>query len=266
MRTLLSLALFLVIAGGAVAQAPSDVARLELLHGWRQADGTHVAGLRINLAPGWKTYWRAPGEAGIPPAFDWSGSSNLAGARTSFPVPEVFDLDGLQTIGYSDNVVFPIALRPQNAGEPIALQGRVALGVCETVCIPFEARITATLSPEEASGQAAIQAALSDTPMTAAQAGVRKASCHLDPIRDGLRITAVFSLPPLGRDEVATIELADPSIWVSQVETRRKGETLTATADLVPTNGEPFALDRSSLRFTVLSDGRAAEVHGCDAG
>lgn len=266
MRTLLSLVLFFATAGGTMAQSPSDAARLELLHGWRQADGVHIAGLRITLAPGWKTYWRSPGEAGIPPAFDWSGSSNLAGARTSFPVPEVFHLDGLQAIGYRDSVVFPLALRPRDAGKPISLRGRVALGVCETICIPFEARITATLSPGETSGQTAIRAALSDAPMTAAQAGVRKVSCHLEPIRDGLRITASLSLPPLGRDEVTAIELADPSIWVSQVETTRQGGTLTATADLVPASGEPFALDRSSLRFTVLSDGRAAEVHGCDAG
>lgn len=266
MRTFLSALSLVVAAGAATAQAPSDVAHLELLHGWRQADGTHMAGLRITLEPGWKTYWRAPGDTGIPPAFDWSGSSNLAGARTSFPVPDVYDFNGLRTIGYSNSVVFPLALQPQNAGEPITLHGRVALGVCETICVPFEARITATLVPDETADKTAIRAALSDAPMTPAEAGLGQISCHLEPISDGLRITATFSLPPLGNDEIAIIEPADPSIWVSQVETERRGNSLTARADLVPAHGAPFALDRSSLRFTVLADGRAAEVRGCDAG
>jgi hypothetical protein len=72
-----------------------------------------------------------------------------------------------------------------------------------------------------------------------------------------------MEMPPLGNDEATVIELTDPSIWVSEVSARRQGGTLTATADLVPPQGAPFALDRSSLRFTVLADGRAAELRGC---
>jgi DsbC/DsbD-like thiol-disulfide interchange protein len=243
------------------------VVQLELLPGWRQADGTHMAGLRITLAPGWKTYWRAPGEAGVPPTFDWSRSSNLAGARTQFPVPDVFSLNGVRTIGYRDSVVLPIALRPRNDGQAIALRGKVGLGVCETICIPFEARIEATLPAGGAgAGTAEIRAALADVPLSKSAAGVRGVSCRVEPIRDGLRLTATMQMPPLGRDEAAVIEAGDPSIWVSEVATRREGGALTATADLVPPQGAPFALDRSSLRFTVLADGRAAELNGCGAG
>lgn len=266
MRTMVA-ALFLAASTGlAVAQSVADVVRLELLPGWRQPDGTHMAGLRIDLAPGWKTYWRSPGEAGIPPTFDWTGSTNLAGARPHFPVPEVFRVNGLRTIGYKDGVVLPIALRPRDAGEAIALRGNVELGVCENVCIPFEARIEATLPPAEGSGAAEIRAALASTPLSAAAAGVRRVTCRIDPISDGLRLTATMEMPPLGGDEAAVIEPGDPTIWVSDVEARRQGGTLTASADLVPANGAPFALDRSSLRFTVLADGRAAELRGCGAG
>lgn len=265
MRSLL-LVLALLLATPVSAQSVADVVRLELLPGWRQADGTHMAGLRITLAPGWKTYWRAPGEAGIPPSFDWSRSRNLAGARTHFPVPEVFRINGFRTIGYKDGVVLPLALRPVDAGQAIILTGRVELGVCESVCIPFEARLEATLPPGEGTGTTAIRAALSDVPLSSAQAGVRSVSCALRPIADGLRLTATVEMPALGRDEATVIELADPAIWVSEVKAERRGGRLTATADLVPPAGAPFALDRSSLRFTVLADGRAVEMRGCTAG
>lgn len=266
MRTFLAAIILAATVGAATAQSAADVVRLELLPGWRQSDGTHVAGLRIALAPGWKTYWRAPGDAGIPPSFDWSGSSNLAGAQPHFPVPEVFLQNGMRTIGYEDGVVLPITLRPREDGKPIALRGRIGLGVCETVCIPFEARIEATLPVGPGSGAAEIKAALADVPLSAAQAQVRGVGCRIDPIRDGLRLTATMQMPALGSQESAVIEPADASIWVSQVETRRQGGTLTATADLVPPHGAPFALDRSSLRFTVLADGRATEMQGCGAG
>ena len=65
----------------AQAQVPDSVAEIGIVPGWRDSDGRHVAGLSIRLAPGWKTYWRSPGEGGIPPVFNWSGSSNISGVR-----------------------------------------------------------------------------------------------------------------------------------------------------------------------------------------
>ena len=181
-------------------------------------------------------------------------------------MPGVFRVNGMRTIGYRDGVVLPIALKPRDAAAPIALRGRVDLGVCETICIPFQARIEATLPAGGGAGAAEIRAALADAPLSAAEAGVRAVTCRIEPIADGLRLTATMEMPALGRDEAAVIELADPTIWVSEAEARRQGGTLTATADLVPPQGTPFALDRSSLRFTVLADGRAVEVRGCEAG
>ena len=70
--------------------------------GWQMQNGHHMAGLSLQLAPDWKTYWRAPGEAGIPPLFDWSGSTNVQSVRVHWPSPVVFHLNGMQTIGYHD--------------------------------------------------------------------------------------------------------------------------------------------------------------------
>src|SRR6516165_3721570 len=67
-------------------------------------------GLELRLTPGWHTYWRNPGDAGIPPAIDWNGSENFAGAEVAWPAPKRLPpVGGLETVGYVDGVVLPIA-------------------------------------------------------------------------------------------------------------------------------------------------------------
>jgi suppressor for copper-sensitivity B len=99
-------------------------------------------GLEMRLKPGWKTYWRSPGDAGFPLTIDFAGSKNLAAADVVWPIPHRFQLFGLQTFGYKDEVVFPITVRPQVAGQPIAIRAHLRYLVCETICIPYEADLT----------------------------------------------------------------------------------------------------------------------------
>ena len=90
------------------------------------------------------------------------------------------------------------------------------------------------------------------------------AHCSAEPIRDGLRLTSSLTMPQIGPDEFAVIELADQAIWVSTAETTRQGSELSAVADLVPPNAKPFALDRSDIRITVFSaSGRVVDLQGC---
>ena len=85
-------------------------------------------GLHFRLQPGWKIYWRSPGDAGFPPALDWQGSENLAEAEVRWPVPHRFSLFGLETFGYGEEVVLPIAARLERPGEAAGLRAAVALG------------------------------------------------------------------------------------------------------------------------------------------
>ena len=255
------LALLALAAAPATAQ-PADVARVELLPGWRTGAGTHMAALSITLAPGWKTYWRAPGDAGIPPRFDWRGSENLRGVAVHWPAPSIFTLGGYQTVGYADRVVLPLEITPSRAGAPVSLAGEVELGVCETVCVPITVGLSATL-PAGGGADPRILAALAQRPDTAREAGVGSVACTVSPIADGLRLTARIDLPEIAGEEAVVVELPDPSVWVSPAETAREGGTLTGRADLVPASGAPFALDRSDVRLTVLGGGRAVEIDGC---
>lgn len=250
-----------------VAQtAPDNVIRVELLPGWIGEDGVRMAGLRLRLQPGWKTYWRAPGDTGIPPAFDWSGSDNLRAVRVHWPTPQVFEDYGLRTIGYKQEVVLPVELFPTDPTRPTRIGGRMALGVCQDICLPVTLEYSGTLSPDMPQlGSKAIRAALKDTPRSGAAMG-GPAVCDLAPISDGLRLTVTLRLPDQGGAEAVVFEPGRTDLWVSDAEVSRSGGTLTASADIVPPEGQPFALSRGTLRTTVLGTSGAAEYMGCEAG
>ncbi|MCV6595532.1 MAG: protein-disulfide reductase DsbD family protein [Mangrovicoccus sp.] len=236
---------------------------MEYLPGWQVSEGVEMGGIRITLEPGWKTYWRAPGDAGIPPQFSWAGSDNLRAVRIHWPRPEVFDTAGLRTIGYQDEVVLPVELFAKDPGKPVTVRGEAELGVCKDICLPANLGFKADsqLTPDAASR--AITHALNARPRHARDL---KISCMAEPISDGLRLTTRITLPSQGDDEVAVIEIGRNDVWVSQPEIIRQGSELRAVADLVPPNAAPFALDRSTVRLTVLGDDGAVDVMGCAAG
>lgn len=267
-RPLLLAALLLalpVLAAEARADLPADLARVEVVPGWQTESGTLMAGLRITLAPGWKTYWRAPGAAGIPPYVTWDGSRNVTAAAFHWPVPRVFDQGGMRSIGYDGQVLIPVEITPAAPGAPAHVAGRVEIGVCHDICVPMTLDFAADL-PAEGRRNGAIVAALVDRPLTGAEAGLTAAACRLVPSDDGLILTATLTLPPLGPGEVVVVEAADPALFVAEPEVARSGESLTATAEIIARDGAPLAVDRAGLRFTVLADGRAVDVQGCAAG
>jgi suppressor for copper-sensitivity B len=102
-------------------------------------------GLQFELLPGWKTYWRSPGDAGFPVTLDWSGSLNLASAEIAWPVPHRFSLFGLDTFGYEDELVLPIAAKPADPAKPLGLRLKIDYLVCEKICIPETARLALDL-------------------------------------------------------------------------------------------------------------------------
>lgn len=105
-----------------------------------------VLGVHIKLEKGWKTYWRTPGDSGIPPQFDWSQSRNIENAQIEWPKPYSFDTFGLQTWGYKDEVVFPVRVTLKKAGQPVEAKLQIFYGVCEQVCIPINQTIQMRLA------------------------------------------------------------------------------------------------------------------------
>lgn len=236
---------------------PPGMAGAEVLAGWQRPDGARIAAVRIALQGGWKTYWRSPGDAGIPPQFDFSGSDNVAGVTVHWPAPEVFDQNGMRSVGYHDVVVLPLEIRPTDPSRPVRLNTEMDIGICHDICVPVSVGLSADLAGPGAPDPA-IRTALIDQPRLVA-GGAR---CTVEPIADGMRVTARIAMPP-SPGEIALFELRSTPMWVSESEARREGADLVASAEFVPDAGKPFDLDQSDLRITVLSQAGAVEFNGC---
>jgi len=181
MRPLVSLGLVAVLlaaAPGARAAGPdvtdwqaSSKSRARLV-----SDGAGGAAVQIELAPGAITYWREPGDAGVPPVFDFAGSQNLASAQPLFPAPSrIVEADGGEAFGYAGSVVLPIDVKAADPARPVVIALKFDYAVCEKICLPARAAFRLSLptgaAPEVAALVAGARAAIPQ-PVEAAAAGV----------------------------------------------------------------------------------------------
>ncbi len=122
--------------------------------------GSHTpfrAGIEIRLKPGWHTYWRYPGDAGVPPRFDFAGSQNVKAVEVLWPAPQKMQEAGLDTIGYDRDVILPLRVTPQEEAKPVTLQIKLDYAICEKLCVPAqsEARLILAGGPSAQDGRLA---------------------------------------------------------------------------------------------------------------
>ena len=133
---------------------------IRLIAGTRAAgDAVIPAGIEIKLKPGWHTYWRYPGDAGIPPHFDFQGSQNVKSVEVRWPAPKRLPEGSVMTIGYDRDVTLPIAVVPADPAKPVTLRMKADYAICEKVCAPAEGKAELTLLPGTSKLQAQLTAA-----------------------------------------------------------------------------------------------------------
>jgi len=123
---------------GVSAWAETPEGRVRLISATTALGGRETVrlGLQFDMAGDWKVYWRAPGDAGYPPSIVWDGSRNLVAATLRWPAPERFSVQGIQTIGYKDGVIYPLRATVDDPGRALRLAARVDYLTCADVCIP----------------------------------------------------------------------------------------------------------------------------------
>jgi len=247
----------------ASAQDPAEaVLSHRIIPGWVQPDGTHMAERALALAPGWKTHWRQPGAAGLPPLIARTAAANLSQFDVHWPTPDVFWQSGMRSVGYRDRLVLPFTATPDQIGRDIRLRGRLQLGLCADVCIPAQLDFDALLPADAQARPAAVIAALANQPYVQDEAGVRAVACTLRPAQDGMQISAEITMPSAGGAEEAVIEMA-PHLWISDPKATRQGGRLALTAQVMSVSGAPIVIDRSEIRITVIGQSYGVDIQGC---
>jgi DsbC/DsbD-like thiol-disulfide interchange protein len=135
-----------------------------LIAGTRGADAALRAGIEIRLKAGWHTYWRYPGDAGVPPQFDFAGSQNLKAVEVRWPVPRRIPEAGLIAIGYDRDLILPLKVTPQDASKPVTLRLKLSYAICEKLCVPAEAKGELALAGVPSAQDASLAAAEARVP------------------------------------------------------------------------------------------------------
>ena len=248
----------------AIVSMGQSFVEARLLPGEREPAGSRLAGLRLTMTPGWKTYWRSPGEAGIPPRLDWSQSDNVSSVEVLWPAPVVFESFGMKTIGYEDRVVFPVRIQPEDPNEPVSLVVEGQIGVCREVCVLEQFELSEEITPDQRPiGAKQIHRAVRTVPMSSEKAGLEVLSCRITGAGRDRTMTAELASDQLGDNPQVLVE-GHENLWVQSTRVEHTGSTLRVGAEL-RTPKDVSWVDRSSVRMTVLANGFAVDIQGCIA-
>jgi DsbC/DsbD-like thiol-disulfide interchange protein len=218
------------------------------------------AGIEIKMQPGWKTYWRYPGDSGVPPRFDFSGSENLKDAKVLFPAPHLFTDETGHSLGYKNNAIFPLVIAPQQPGKPVRLRMKIEYAVCEKLCVPAEGSAELTLGSGASARNADLIAAEAHVPRTvpAAQIGLtaRRVNAAAKPM------VAVELAAPGGQAVELFVEGPTPD-WALPIPTPVQGAPTGRVRFAFELDGLPPGVDpkgKFDLTFTVVTGERALEI------
>ena len=252
--------------GQAVVSTGESFVRVDFLPGRTEPGGARMAGIVLDLAPEWKTYWRNPGAAGIPPSFDWSRSRNLKNAEILWPRPHLFQSFGLTTLGYSDRVVIPVRLVPREPGQAMEIALAVTLGVCRDICVLEETAVDARIEPGAPNaGADLVAAAEREVPRPGAEQGLSSATCRISGAGKARRFEAQLDFAQSLPDPMVILEGPELT-WFTGVETKSAPDSgrLNVEAGLSLLD-ETLWVNRSDVRMTVLAGDFAADIQGCTA-
>ena len=175
MRAALGFAAIILVSSPAIEARAEDASpwqrdghsAVRLLAGSRSGS-VLLGGIAFQLQPGWKTYWRTPGDSGVPPRFDFSKSDNVEAVTVLWPAPTKFD-DGAggHSLGYHDTIVLPLRIVAKNLDKPVTLRADVNYAVCEKICIPVQAEAELPFTSVASTEDSALFAALDTVPKPA---------------------------------------------------------------------------------------------------
>lgn len=267
-KKLWPLLMVLFLCQGAAAQDVSSWSeghrsRVRLIAGG--ADGARqLAGVELTLQQGFKTYWRNPGESGLPPNFDWSKSTNVEAVDVLWPAPARSEDAGGVSYGYSGAVVFPLHVRRRNPGKPVTLALKIDYGVCKDICIPAQAELSLTLPKDPApSLRAMIKQALARVPRLQPPGAGDLSVVSAEPMRGGDRRGLVVTVrAPSDASPRLFVEAPENWFLLASAEPKRVGTGAQGkyVFDVALLERPRDATGAVDLRFTVVAGDTAVET------
>ena len=209
-----------------------------------------LGGIAFQLQPGWKTYWRTPGDSGVPPRFDFSKSENIEAVTILWPAPTKFD-DGAggHSFGYKQQVVLPLRIVTRDAGKPVTLRADINYAVCDKLCIPVDAKAELAFASVASTEDSNLSDALNAVPKPATIGDSNPLTIR-DVKREGKANVLVDVSAPAGKDVSLFAEGPTPD-WSLPVPKLIEGG---------PSGGKRFAFELDGLPPGASADGAALKL------
>jgi DsbC/DsbD-like thiol-disulfide interchange protein len=269
MRATLGLAATIVVSCLAIEARAEDASpwqrdghsAVRLLAGSRSG-AVLLGGIAFQLQPGWKTYWRTPGDSGVPPRFDFSKSENIEAVTILWPAPTKFD-DGAggHSLGYKNQIVLPLRIVAKNADKPVTLRAGINYAVCEKLCIPVEANAELAFASVASTEDSALFAALDTVPKPASIGDPNPLTIR-DVKRDGKSSVLVDVATSDAREVSLFVEGPTPD-WALPVPTLLEPsppgvKRFSFELDGLPPGAKP---EGAALKLTLVGGDRAYEFN-----
>jgi DsbC/DsbD-like thiol-disulfide interchange protein len=239
----------------------SDHAAVRLLAGSRSGS-VLLGGVAMQIERGWKTYWRNPGDSGVPPRFDFSKSDNVEAVTVLWPAPTKFD-DGAggHSLGYHNQIVLPLRIVAKNADKPVTLRADINYAVCEKICIPVEANAELSFASVASTEDGALSAALDTVPKPASVGDPNPLTIR-DVKREGKSTVLVDVVAPDGKEVSLFVEGPTPDWGLpipNQIEKSPPGiKRFAFELDGLPPGVKP---DGAALKLTLVGGDRSYEFN-----
>ena len=251
------------LTSGTFAQSNKTGSTVDMLDAGTLPVGFRLVGIQIHLDPGYKTYWREPGDSGLPPVFDWQGSENVATVDVRWPVPVRFADGSGSSIGYKDSVILPVLVTLRDTAQRARLNLKIDYGICAELCVPALGEGELSLLPDTVvtPHRERVEAALGRVPQSA-QLG------------DGV-LPGVIGVEPDVKETVLRVKVArlagsrEPDLFVEGPKGWYFGQPVLSGATdgkeldwLVPVEQKPDAgsLAGLTLTLTAVAGSKATET------
>ena len=120
----------------------NETSKLRLISPYSQNDSKNIViGLEYQMEQGWKTYWKSPGDGGFAQTITWDNSTNVKNVNILWPTPIEFEILGLTSLGYENDVIFPLEIELEDEFKNTFLNLHVTFLICKEVCIPGDATV-----------------------------------------------------------------------------------------------------------------------------
>jgi DsbC/DsbD-like thiol-disulfide interchange protein len=223
-------------------------------------DGTMRGALQIEPQPGWITYWREPGNSGIPPQITVAPESGVTLTAIRFPVPKHLTDGKVDDIAYDAPVSLPLTFSAKDASRPFDLKASAFIGICKDICIPFQSDFSITIGspnqsrPEEETILRNAEASLPEKPSSQFKVMSYKLS------EDSKQLRLQIALPTPG-DTAPEVILTGPAgyVFTKKLMSRREGGNFSTdiAIDKLPKNHQISGKSWSAL---IIDGDRAMET------